>query len=91
MSAATLLQYDDLLTITPSDAGNALGNDVLGPFAGLYCMTAGTAKVTTYAGTTQSVPMVANGYLYCGIRRVWSSGTSGTYLGLRAATNREGS
>ena len=86
MAQPQVLQYDDALTITASDSTD----DPAGPFAGLYCMTAGTVKVTTYAGTVVSVAMVAGGYLYVPVRRVWSAGTSGTYLGLRAATQRQG-
>ena len=86
MSEPQVQQYDDLLAVTASDSKD----DPAGPFAGLYCETSGTVKVTTYANTTISVAMVAGGYLYVAIRRVWSSGTSGTYLGLRAATQRQG-
>ncbi len=86
MAQPQVIEYDDLITPTLSDGVNDPG----GPFAGLYCMTPGTVKITTYAGTVQSVPMIANGYLYCGVRRVWSTGTTGTYLGLRSAVHAQG-
>lgn len=73
--------YDDLRTVTASDATN----DPSGPFAGLLVTAAGTLKVTTYKGTTVSLAAVVVGQeIHIPIARVWSTGTSATVVGMMA-------
>ncbi len=91
MSQPQVIQYDDAFAPTLNDTVD----DPQGPFAGLFCMTSGAVVVTPYARALNSsssvtVTMVAGSYLYLAVRRVWSSGTSGSVLGLRAATQRQG-
>jgi len=82
-----VLNYDNAVAVTVSDTTD----DPNGPFAGLWCLTSGTARVTLYASAANgsaavSVPLTAGQYFPVSIRRVWSSGTSGTYLGLVSPT-----
>lgn len=90
-SLQKVIAYDDAKAVTVSDGTD----DPNGPFAGLYCLTAGTAKLTTYASgansaTAISVPMLAGQYFNVTVRRVWSTGTTGTYLGLLSPIVRQG-
>jgi hypothetical protein len=90
-SIQKVIAYDNAIAVTVSDATD----DPNGPFAGLLCLTSGTAKITLYGagvnGTTfVTVPMTAGQYFQVTTRRVWSTGTTGTYLGLISPIVRQG-
>jgi len=71
--------YEDAVTVTLSDTVA----DPAGPFAGLLVTNAGTVKVTTIRGTTQSLGTWAAGSeIHIAVSRVWSTGTGATVLGL---------
>jgi hypothetical protein len=87
-----VIMYDDAQPVTASDSTD----DPAGPFAGLYCLTAGTVKVQPYAraqnstNVPMSFPMTAGQYLYLSVRRVWSTGTTGTYAGMISPILKQG-
>jgi hypothetical protein len=91
-SLQKILMYDDAQPVTVSDSVD----DPAGPFAALYCLTAGTVKVQPYARAQNSTsnpisfPMTAGQYLNLSVRRVWSTGTTGTYAGLISSVVRQG-
>jgi hypothetical protein len=73
--------YDDFRTVTPSDGTD----DPAGPFAGLLVTVAGTLKVTTRMGTTIALAAVAVGQeIHVPVKRVWSTGTGATVVGMIA-------
>lgn len=78
MAGTTTEVYEGLIAPTLSDTTD----DPSGPFAGLVCDVAGTLKITTVAGQTQALHVVAGQHLKVAVRRVWSTGTGATVLGL---------
>lgn len=58
-------------------------NDPAGVSRGFICLTAGTIKIRTQNDEDVSITIPATGVgmvVYIRVKRVWSTGTSGTYL-----------
>lgn len=81
--------YGYPVAVTASDAVN----DPSGPFQGLLVSVAGTLRVTPYGGPQAQAgaspgyvafTVVAGQYVRFPVRRVWSTGTSATVIGLCA-------
>ncbi len=90
MSTVQASTYDYPATVTPSDTVD----DPAGTFTGLYVITSGTLKFTPYngpqAGSSITIAVIAGTYLCWPVKRVWSSTTSATVLGLVSPVVRQG-
>ena len=74
--------YESAVAVTPSDATA----DPAGPFAGLLVGAAGNVKFTDLAGNAVVITSATVGTeIHVACTRVWSTGTSATVYGLRAA------
>ena len=81
MSDIQAVTYQDAVTVTESDSVD----DTSGPFAGLWCTSAGTLSFVTPAGSVVTLNVATNGLIPIACKRVNSTGTAGTFLGLLAA------
>lgn len=73
--------HEGAKAVTASDATN----DPAGPFSGLIVTGAGTLKITTMMNDTVTLAAVVVGqYIPIVTKRVWSTGTSATVIGLTA-------
>lgn len=85
MSNILATTYDAALAVTVSDSTA----DPAGPFAGLLVITAGTVKFTDQQGNTTTCGSLAAGTVIpVVVSRVWSTGTAGAVVGLRAEPYR---
>ena len=80
MSDIQAVTYQDAVAVTESDSVN----DTSGPFAGLWCTSAGTLSFVTPAGSVVTLNVATNGLIPIACKRVNSSGTAGSFLGLLA-------
>ena len=81
MSDIQAVTYQDAVTVAKSDTVA----DAAGPFAGLLCTAAGTVSFVTPSGSTVALTAVAaNSIIPIACKRVNSTGTAGTFLGLFA-------
>lgn len=74
MAAVENLSPKGLRAVTPSDT-------VEQGLIGLRCVTAGTVKITDRRGNVNSIALAVGEELILLIALVWSTGTTGTYLG----------
>jgi hypothetical protein len=84
--------YDDLIPITPTDAGADVLDAIVTDGAadtrggaqsrvrGIYATVAGNISVVTLRGTTRTVPISANLMLPLRVRRINATGTTATGL-----------
>lgn len=80
MSKHVTLIYDDAIAVTKSDSTD----DPAGPFAGILVLATGTIKVTTIRGTDVAITgsPAAGIVIPLAVKRVWSTGTGATVMGL---------
>lgn len=83
MSNIAASVFDRAVAVTKSDTTDDPAIENMG-FAGLYCTVAGTLKINDGIGQPVSFAAVAVGIIPIRCRRVWSTGTSATVLGLLA-------
>ena len=75
MSSVSNLIPKAIKAITPHDTTPTSG------CVGLRCLTDGTVKITDAKGNATSIALTAGQEIRVQIVLVWSTGTTGTYLG----------
>jgi len=81
MSTIESVTYLDAVAVAKSDTVD----DTSGPFAGLLCTATGTVSFVTPEGSVVALTAVANNAIIpIACKRVNSTGTAGTFLGLLA-------
>ena len=82
MSTIYAITYSGSAAVTKSDTVD----DPAGPFAGLVMTAVGTLKVTLVDGSTLTfgTETVINKEFHYQVKRVWSTGTGATVVGLYA-------
>jgi hypothetical protein len=76
--------FDQAVATTKSDTADDPALPGGSSFSGLYCTVAGTLKINDGRGQPVSFAAVAVGLVPIRCRRVWSTGTSATVMGLIA-------
>jgi hypothetical protein len=85
MSDILAITYEGSYTVAKSDTVA----DPNGPFAAIYSGGGGIVKFTTKTGITDTVTLVAGGYLRVAVSRVWNGTTTATDIhGLTAGAYR---
>ena len=84
MSNISASVFDQAVATTPSNTTDDPALPGGNSFAGLYCTATGTLKINDGRGQPVVFPAVAIGLIPVRCRRVWSTGTTATVMGLIA-------